>query len=171
MAVKPTTLLVVLNKWSDVDQTGKPKGVCLYDPKTTGSTREYIGMERVVIETKTPTLSPEQIEAKKKLGDAPVPVDGKDFGVGTLNPRGLLEKIAYRYTDEQVAIENTPFHRERVRSGCLFAANEATYVAVFGSKQGFEPLENLLEKARATANLTRGISNTNNNAATTPRKE
>lgn len=143
-----TSLHVVLNKWSTVDAAGNPKGVCPRDPKITLGSRDFIGMTLDVEKLAEPALVD---------GEKGVPVFGKTYGPGTLQPKGAKEKATFCYVDEIVQVENTPFHREMVRRGNLFAADVETYRAIFSTSHGFvEPAE-LLERARAAALQHHGI--------------
>jgi hypothetical protein len=148
MAVNESPLRVVLNKWADVDADGKPKGVCIRDPKVTGPTREHIGM-RVDIES---SVLPTPGAGKKKAEF------GKTFGPGTMRPQGPKETVAFVYSDEVVPIENTQFHREMVRRGNLFAADVDTFKAVFSTPDGFLDPAVLMANAEKHARLRRGLS-------------
>lgn len=143
-----TSLHVVLNKWSTVDATGKPKGVCPRDPKITAGSRDFIGMTLDVETLAEPALAE---------GEKGVAVFGKTYGPGTLWPKGAKERATFCYVDEIVQVENTPFHREMVRRGNLFAADEETYKAIFSTSHGFVEPAKLLEQARLVALRHHGI--------------
>lgn len=134
-------LCVVLNKWATVDASGNPKGVCIRDPKITRGSRDYIGMNLNIEES----VLPNHIDGEKE------PEFGRTYGPGTLRPKGAKETVSHAYVNETVSIENTPFHRERIRHGDLFAADRATFKAVFSTVDGFEEPASMLEKARLRA--------------------
>jgi hypothetical protein len=134
-------LRVVLNKWAVVDANGFPKGVCVRDPKVTRGSRNFIGM-RIIVEE---SVLPQPVVGEKEAEF------GRTYGPGTLRPKGAKEKVAHEYVDETTTIENTPFHREMVRRGNLFAADIESFRAVFSTVDGFAEPVDLLELARIRA--------------------
>lgn len=148
MAMSESPLQVVLNKWAVVDADGKPQGVCMRDPQVTGNAREHIGMRVDLEKSVLPTPG-----AGKKKAEF-----GRTYGPGTMRPQGAKETVAFVYSDEIVSIENTPYHREMIRRGNLFAANAETFKAVFSTSDGFIEPAVLLADAEKQARRRRGLS-------------
>ncbi len=144
-----TPLKVVLNRWAAVDSDGNPRGVCAMDPTITRGARIYIGAsvaQHKIVKEPTPGENMLLPHGKRVS-----PAFGQTYGPGTFRNQGAIERFDFVYEDGAVTIDNTSYHRSLVRQGALFAADEATYKAVFSTLKGFRSWEELLIEAEDAA--------------------
>lgn len=126
-------LRVVANPYHALDAQGRPAGAVPLDPTRASGSVRYIGA----------TLAATVLE---RWG-------GKDrLGRPTFDPRGYgRQDTTWSFSDEPVEIEDTPYHRQRLASRELFAADEATHATVFRGRVPFVPPADALAVAKADA--------------------
>lgn len=121
------TLSVLPNPWAAIDHQGRPSGVVLCDP-----------VEHV------PTRGD---EPRRFVGATMAARMLREFPPG--DPRSNEQDTTWTFVTEPVALPNTGYYRERIRSGELIAADSKTS-RVAGQKN-FVPPATALADARTAA--------------------
>ncbi len=116
MILNKTPLRVVANPYLTLDNTGYPTGAARLDPEVSAGGRLYIGARLAAVDVLA-TRSAAEVSAG-------------------LAPTVQLNRWAFSL--DPVDIDDTPYHRNILRQGVIFVADEKTHKTIFGASRKFK---------------------------------
>lgn len=126
MILNKTPLRVVANPYLTLDNTGFPTGAARLDPEVSAGGRLYIGAQLVGADVLA-TRNAAEISA----GLAPT-----------------LQINRWAFSLDPIDIADTPYHRNILRQGVIFVADEKTHRTIFGASRKFQTPTEALAASR-----------------------